>query len=145
MSDFAVYNSEQVKIILGLIPISSGRGKDDFVTIEKNEDDITEFASADGDGAIAISHNNFWTVTIKLMETSAANAVFSGVYAAGKLLPQGIVITPLTVIDALSNGNLFVTDKAYMKKFASKTYGREVGETEWVFGSFNPAVFIAGH
>lgn len=144
-SDFAVYNSEQVKTIVGAVPVDSGRGQDEFCTIEKNEDDITEFASADGAGAIAVSHNNFWTVTFTVKQTSKFNAVLSGIHAAGKALPQGVVITPLTVIDSLSNGNLFVTDKAWLKRMPNHAYAREVGDIAWVFGAFNPEVFIAGH
>jgi hypothetical protein len=144
-SEFAVYNGNEVKTIVGGVPLEGGRGPDEFCLIEKNEDEVTEQASADGSGSISVSNNNFWTVTLTVMATSKANLVLSGMQKSGLALDQGKLIFPVLVVDALSNGNVFASDKAYIKKWPSLSYQRENQPVQWVLGVYDPEVFIGGH
>lgn len=145
MSGFAVYTAAEVSILVGGVDISDLMGADEFVRIEKAEDDVAYEASADGGGTLNVLRSTEHTVTIVTKHVSPATKVLSGIHAAGRLLSQGILIVPVIIVDRGSKGNLFATDKAWMKKLADEGYGRQAQDIEWAFGAHDPARFIAGH
>lgn len=140
-----VYNADQVKIIVGGIPVDSGMGSDEVCRIEKDEDDIVTTASADGESAISVNNNTWHTVTLTCKKTSAMNAVLSGMHKAGRLLPQGVFVLPIVVVDSGSNGDLFASHKAVMLRMPNESYSREIQEIEWAFKVAEPERFIGGH
>jgi hypothetical protein len=145
MSGFAVYTATQVSINVGGIPIDSLMGPDEFLRIEKAEDDVVYEASADGGGTLNVIRSGEHTVTIVLKKTSPANKALSAMHKAGRLLAQGILIVPVAVVDRGSNGDVFVTDKAWIKRLPDESYGKQAGDVEWALGAHNPERFLAGH
>jgi hypothetical protein len=145
MSGFAVYTPTQVRIIVGVIPIVSLYGADEFVRIEKAEDDVIYEASADGGATLSVVRGSEHTVTITLQHTSPDNLKLSAMYKAGRLLAQGALIFPITIIDSGSNGNLFVSDKAWFKRVPDEAYAKQAQAVEWQLGVHSPERFIGGH
>ena len=145
MSGFAVYTATQVSINIGGIPFDSLMGSDEFLRIEKAEDDVAYEASADGGGTLNVLRNSEHTVTLILKKTSPANTKLSAMHKAGRLLGQGILIVPIAVVDRGSNGDLFVSDKAWIKRLPDEAYGAQAQEVEWAFGSHSPERFLGGH
>jgi hypothetical protein len=142
---FAVYNSKQVQCLVGGVDIDGDRGEEDFCAIEKLEEDVVVHSSSDGGGAVSVTNDEWHKVTLTLMHTSKGNAILSGMRAAGKLLPQKVLVLPLIVIDSGSNGNLLASDKAVIAKMADETYSKEIKEVDWVFYVYDPLRFIGGH
>lgn len=145
MSGFAVYTASQVSINIGGIPFDSLMGSDEFLRIEKAEDDVVYEASADGGATLNVIRNTEHTVTLILKKTSPANMKLSAMHKAGQLTGQGVLIIPVTVVDRGSRGDLFVTDKAWIKRLPDESYGRQAQEIEWAFGAHDPQRFIGGH
>lgn len=145
MSGFAVYTPTQVNIIVGVIPIVSLFGADEFIKIEKAEDDVIYEASADGGGTLSVVRGSEHTVTLTLKKTSPDNLKLSAMYKAGRLLSQGVLIFPLTILDSGSNGDLFVTDKAWFKRIPDESYAKQAADCEWILGCHSPERFIGGH
>src|SRR5690606_36935353 len=107
-----VYNADQVKILIGLVPVDSGMGSDEVCRIEKDEDDIIVSSSADGEGTVSVTNNHWHTLTLTCKKTSAMNARLSGMHKAGLLLPQKVLVMPVAVVDTGSNGDLFASHQA---------------------------------
>lgn len=145
MSGFKVYTPDEVSINFGGVPINSLYGSDEFCKIEKAEDDATYEASADGGGTLNVNRNTFTTVTITLKKTSPDNKALSAIYKAGKLTSQGILIVPIAVVDRGSNGDLCVSDKAWIQKFPDEAYAKQAQDISWLIGVHNPERFIGGH
>ena len=145
MSDLAVYNARQVSILVGGIPIDKLMGPDEFVRMEKAEDDVSYEASADGGGTLNVLNNGEHTVTIILKRLSKANAKLSAMREAGRALPQGILILPVVIVDRGSNGDLFAAAQAWIKKLPDGGFGRTAQDVEWAIGAHDPKRFIGGH
>lgn len=145
MSGFAVYTAAEVSIIVGGLDISELMGSDEFVKIESASDDVAYEASADGGGTLNVLRGTEHTVTITLKKTSPANAKLSGIHAAGRLLDQGVLIVPVAIVDRGSNGDLFATHQAWIKKLPDEGYGKQAQEVEWALGAHNPTRFLGGH
>lgn len=140
-----VYNADQVKIIVAGFPVDTGMGSDECARIEKDEDDVTTSSSIDGEGTVSVTNNGWHTVTLTCKKTSAMNARLSALHKAGRITAQGILVFPIAIVDAGSNGDLFVSHQAVMLRLPDEAYGREVQEVEWAFKVDNPERFIAGH
>lgn len=145
MSGFAVYTPTQVRIIVGVLPIVSLYGSDEFIKIEKAEDDVIYEASADGGGTLSVVRGSEHTVTLTLKKTSPDNLKLSAMYKAGRLLAQGVLIFPLTIIDSGSNGDLFVSDKAWFKRIPDEAYAKQAQDVQWLFGVHSPERWLGGH
>ncbi|HVJ27432.1 MAG TPA: phage protein [Vicinamibacterales bacterium] len=145
MSGFAVYTATQVSINIGGIPFDTLMGTDEFLRIEKAEDDVVYEASADGGGTLNVLRNSEHTITLVLKKTSPANAKLSAMHKAGRLTGQGILIVPVVVVDRGSNGDIFATDKGWIKRLPDESYGRQAQEVEWQIGAHGPERFLGGH
>jgi hypothetical protein len=145
MSEFAVYNANQVAVIAGGKSLDSGRGDDEFVSIAKQEDDATYKGGVDGSGTVSVSNNTYHEVTITMLHTAKGNAILSGLYKAALATGQRLAVVPLAVTDIGSSGDLFVCAEAWIKKFPDEARAKETGTVQWVFGCHNPQRFIAGH
>lgn len=145
MSGFKVYTATDVSIIYGAIPCGTLVGPDEFCRIEKAEEDNVYEASADGGGTLSVTRNSEHTITLTLKKTSPVNKALSAVHKAGRLLGQGVIIAPLTIVDLGSNGDIFVTDKAWIKKLPDESYAKQAKDVEWIFGAHAPERFVAGH
>ncbi len=145
MSGFTVYTATDVSIIFGPTPCGTLVGPDEFLLIEKAEDDNVYEASADGGGTLSVLRNTKHKITLTLKKTSPVNKALSAIHKAGRLAGQGVLILPLTVVDRGSNGDLFATAQAWVEKFPDESYGKQVQDVEWIFGAHDPERFIGGH
>lgn len=145
MAGFVTYTATQVIINIGGIPFDTIMGSDEFLRIEKAEDDVIYEASADGGGTLNVIRNTEHTLTLVLKHGSPANKKLSAIHKAGQLTGQGVLIVPVTVIDKGSNGDLFASAQAWIKKLPDESRGRQAADIEWAIGVHDPVRFIAGH
>ena len=137
-----VYSADAVTLTLGGLQVESGRGPDEFLRIEQQEDDFTYTAGIDGEGVFSKQNNRFTLVTITLMQTSAGNGVLSALHNASKLL--GGSPMPIYVEDRNGTSKL-VSSAALIMKTPDETYAKEAGTVDWVVGVHDPERFVGGH
>lgn len=145
LKQFAAYSAEDVIFTVGGVPIDSGRGDDEFLSISKTEDEVTYKASVDGDGTTSTNKNTYHEVTLTMMQTAKGNAVLTGIHKLGKSNSKGFVVVPIGVLEKGSLGDVFVAAEAWIKKFPDETRAKETGTVQWVFGVHNPERAIMGH
>lgn len=124
------YSADQVVVTFGPI-LMSGLGEDDAVSVEFDAELYTGKTGVDGSHARARTNNGTAKVTVKLLQTARANAQLT----AHMLLDQagnGVGGLPL-LIKNLTGNTLYADPEAYLSKRPDPTFGREVGEREWVF------------
>lgn len=138
---FYNYNPKEVSIIAGGVDIQ-GYGDGDFVSISFDEDSFTTISGAAGDISRSLNPSTLATVTITLLNGSPSNDVLSGLHITDRA--TGLGTFPLMVKDN-SGRSLFLSDAAWVIKFADMTKGKEAGTTEWTLHCANSQMFVGGN
>lgn len=136
----ATYNPSDVSIIYGGSPIT-GFADGTFVVVESNEDDFTLQVGSDGESARSKTNNNSGRITITLIQTSDSNDVLAAFHAADLL--GGVGGLPILIKDN-SGRALHSAVQAWIVKYPSSTFDREVTSKEWIFETDNLIQFPAG-
>lgn len=131
------YSADQVSCSLAGFDLAQGIVQGTFLTIERESDSFTEKVGSDGSVVISKNLDRRATVTIKVLQSSAANTWLSGLLAMHE---AGIQPVPgaipgkgpweLNISDRFS-GASFHADKAWIVKPAKAEYGNEATEREW--------------
>ena len=142
---FGTYSINQVKAVVGVYSVSSGRSPDaDFVKISTPNERFAYANGPDGEGVRSDTGPGPRDVTIIVMKTSQANAVFSALYAGDISLDGGAGVVPMTITD-LGGKDLFFAPNAWIKKMPDDTKSKEAGTVEWEFSTHDSKHFIGGH
>jgi hypothetical protein len=139
-----VYSAAEVTCIFAGLPIDSGRGDDEFVSIKKAEDTFTVKVGVDGELTRSESKNNYHTVDITVMRTSRANALLCAIYTGDVSIPGGAGIAPILVRDR-QGLSVFSSAEAWITKLPDNAYAKEANTITWVLGVNNPINFIGGN
>lgn len=139
-----VYSANEVSCIVGVIPIDSGRGDDEFLSITKEEDTFTVKTGVDGEATFSENKNNVHRVKITVMQTSSANALLSAIHLGDIKVAGGAGIVPLMVRDK-QGLDLFVATEARIVKWPDLAYAKDAGTVQWELICPNPERFIGGH
>lgn len=139
-----IYSASEVTVNFSGIPLDSGRGEDEFVSIQKAEDTFMYKAGVDGEGTRSESKNSYHTVTITMMASSSGNAVLSAIHNADINIAGGSGVAPILIRDRQGT-SLFSAAEAWIVKAPDKTYAKEVGAVQWVIGVHKPINFIGGN
>jgi hypothetical protein len=130
MADVKIYDPENVDVIYAGVPIS-GFAEDTFVTIEAEAEDWLEVDGVDGDLTRSKNLAQKWKVTFHLMSSSKSDAFLSGLRELDLSETGGAGVSPIMIRDR--NGvSLFVSDKAWIMKPPTATYGKTASAREWV-------------
>ena len=142
MGTFHVFDPDQFDCLFALVPMS-GYAEDTMVTVEEDEDAFTIKKGVDG--AISRSKNLGQTalVTIHLMSTSKSNAALSAIHEQDKLASGGAGVSPILVRDR-NGASVFASDKAWIEKGPTVTYGKEATPCEWKIRAINYAMLESG-
>ncbi len=135
------YNPKEVSIVAGGTDIR-GYGDGDFVSIEFDEDAFVTVSGADGDISRSLNPSTLATVTITLLSGSPSNDVLSGLHITDRA--TGLGTFPLMVKDN-SGRSLFISDAAWVTKFANMTKGKEASTVEWTIQASNSVMFVGGN
>lgn len=137
-----VYSANAVTLTLAGLNIESGRGPDEFLRIEQQNDDFTYNAGIDGEGVFSENRNHYTLLTVTLMQTSQGNDVLSALHNASKL--AGGSPFPAYVEDRRGTTKL-VSGAALIMKTPDQTFAREAGTVVWVIGVHDPQRHVGGH
>ncbi len=134
------YDPKDILLIVAGSPVT-GLAEGTFVVAARNNDTFTTASGADGEPARAQSNDKSGTITITLLQTSAANDVLSAAHALDER--QGDGVFPVLIKD-LNGTTLVQAETAYVAKPADVEYGREIAEREWVIATPELNIFAGG-
>lgn len=137
-----VWSANAWTVTYGRVAVDSGKGTDEFLKIEQPADDFSHTAGLDGEGAFNKLEDDYTTVTITLLQTSALNQLLWAALEASKVA-EGLLV-PLFVADRKGVSKLVATDSVILKK-PDETVGKEAGNNTWVIGCSPDVRVVGGH
>ncbi len=145
MSEFHVYDLDQVTCNLGGFPIESGYGEGGAIKIEQQEKDFLVKVGNDGSVTRSKTNKRYTLVTINLLQTSLANAVLSALNNIDRAASNGAGVVPILVRDR-QGLSLFVGAEAWIEAPPMTVeYTAEATDREWVIGVARPERFDGGN
>lgn len=111
------------------------------ITVEATGEKSTMVIGANGDGMHSLAADNSSTVTVRMLKTSAVNAILQLMYelqTASSVLHGRNVIT----IRDIARGDVVTLTGVAFKKRPTLTYAKEGGEIEWTFDAANTTVVL---
>lgn len=139
-----VYSANEVSVIFALLPLESGRGDDEFVSIVKSEDSYSYKAGVDGEGTRSENRNSYHEVTLTMMASSDANAILSAIHTGDLKIAGGLGVAPLLIRDKQGT-SVFASAEAWIVKIPDRSYGKEIGTVQWKLGVHQPTNFVGGN
>jgi hypothetical protein len=139
----AIYDPSEVDILVGAFPIE-GWADGEFLTIEYNEDDYILVVGTDGTFTRSKQMNGSVDATIKIMQSSTANAFLSALRLVGRKTTGGGDIVPFVVKDKNDATQLFFAAQSWIKSFPKQPFDKSATPREWIFTIPDPEVFIGG-
>lgn len=127
MANIKTYSPDDVKIVFGAIPITSGLADGTFVNIEPMTDGVSSEAGADGEVARAMSLDPRYQVTLTLQQTSVHNSTLAAAFQADQITGDGVV--PIAITDL--RGQTILGGRGWITAQATTTYSKEVESREW--------------
>lgn len=141
MSELKLYDPGEVSVNFALIPLK-GFTEDTIVSIEYPES-FVEVPGVDGDVSRSKVMARVAVITIHLMQTSRSNAGLSAVHNQDLSASGGAGVAPIMIKDG--NGiSVFASDKAWISKMPTTTYGKQAGPREWIVKAVNYAAVEGG-
>jgi Protein of unknown function (DUF3277) len=143
MSEFHVYDSNEVSIVVAGIPIESGFASGELVRINMIEDAFKEYIGADGGVSRAATHDRRATVEIRLAQTSPSNDALSALLNKDLNAPNGAGVGAVEIAD-LQGTSLHFASKCWIVKSPDTSYDREVKERVWMIRCADMNNFVGG-
>lgn len=137
-----VWSSNAWTMNIATRSIESGKGTDEFLKIEQAADDFSHTAGLDGEGCWNELGDDYTTITVTLLQTSAGNGILWAIHNASKL--AGGVPVPIYIEDRKGASKLVATD-AMILKCPDETAGKEAGNNTWVIGCSPDKRVVGGH
>ncbi len=138
------YSPRQIVLDIAGVGIDGGFGEDEFVNIEKQEDDTVDVAGVFGDVAVGVIHDDRATATITLLQTADGNDKLSQLRKTGRATPLGVSIGAFNVRDLLGR-SIHRSRSAWIQKPPTVTYARGPGERVWTIRLGHLETFNGGN
>lgn len=135
------YSADKVIRTIGGVSISGGG--DDMVSAEYEEDRSSAKVGADGEVAASINPSMLGTITFTLSAASSSNDELSEIVALNSAFSI-LKAIPISVID-LSGRTVITANKCWLKTAPPVSFGKDVGEREWVFYAADLQMFVGGN
>lgn len=121
------YNPKEVTVIYGGI-ILTGFGDGDFINVEREAGDWSDFAGVDGEVTRSRLNDPRLTITLTLSQASPGNRVLSDLRKADAETGNGA--KDLLIRD-LRGETLLYCSKAWIQNPPAISFAREAGTREW--------------
>lgn len=125
------------------LDISTGKGPDEFLKFEQQEDEVTYKPGLDGEGVFSVVPGRARKCTLTLLETSSGNAKLSAYLNASRKVKGGLP-APLFAKDSLGTTKEF-SPAAMITRMPDTQAAKEAGVTVWVFLMGDPDSFAGSH
>lgn len=132
MSEPKGYTAKQVVIEVAGVRVE-GYADGEFLTIEKNSDDVVQAVGSDGEVAVGYTADDTAKITIKLLQTSASNDDLSAMRTRAKRLGQP-GLGPLFIRD-MGGRAVYQAPQCWILKPPDPSFDKTPKEREWVLGA----------
>lgn len=122
------YNPKRVQVAIGS-HIASGYADGTFIAIDRSVDQFQVVVGADGEAARAASADKSGTITVTVLQTSLTNDFLSSALLADE--NTNLNTFPILIKD-INGRTLVQCAEAWVKKYATVEFGKEVVGREWV-------------
>ena len=122
--------SQLIMVFMGL-NVSTGFDEDEVLDMEPEADLFGHKVGADGEVARFRNNNRVNKLTVKLLQTSISNTLFSALANLDQNTPGGAGIGPMLIQD-LGGSSLYAAQYCWINKMPKRTFGREVKNREWM-------------
>jgi len=127
-----VYTFNNVALIFGGVPIRGFYEGDDVIKINRNDDEINTIVGADGGALVSISTDRSALVEVKLMPTSASNAVLTA-FAETFRRAGRTGFTPLIITNLANNTAWAAVDAVIASTPKEISLGKSPSMYTWQF------------
>jgi hypothetical protein len=143
MAQFYTYDADEVTIGLGPI-LAEGFQDGEMVSIEPGAEVFTDVVGTDGQVTRSKTLNKTATITVKLMQSSSTNDLFSALLTTDANAPNGAGVVPIFIRDR--NGrSLHTGAHAWLSAWPAVTYDRGATVREWVIRVSRLTTFVGGN
>lgn len=125
------YDADRVSLILGGIPVESGLADGEFFSIEMTTDAFSTVVGTDGEVARSKTNDKRAKGKIRVLQTSAGNALLSALHNVDLTAPNGAGIVPLLLKDNSSLATLIEANECWITKNPVVSYDRGATVREW--------------
>lgn len=130
MSDFHVYDPNEVSILVCGIPIEGGFADGSFVEIAYTSDAFVTVVGADGDVTRSKTNDKRATITITLMQSSNSNQLLSALANLDQRAGNGAGVGPLLIKD--NQGlSLYSGEHSWIAKQPDAVFDKTAGPRAW--------------
>lgn len=125
------YDGNEVSVSFAGRDLASSRADGDFVTLTFTSELYGMKAGADGEVTRFKLNDRSGQCTLKFLSTSRAHRTLTALYLEAEASPNGGDIAPL-MVRSRSTGLAYHAEKSWISKHPDISFGKEVGEVEWV-------------
>lgn len=144
MATLRVADFNEVQVAFAAIPID-GWADGDVLTFTWESDQFTDVVGVTGDVARGKTNDLRATCEIRLLQTSPANAILSGIWQADQLAPGGAGVGALSVVDLNSAATLLIGANSWIQRAPDAVWSREPGERVWTIRIAELRAFFGGN
>lgn len=117
------------KVIITIGPYQvEGYAKGEFAAIKFNSDQFTLIVGSGGDGSRAKSNDRSARITLKLLQTAAANSILMTAFRLDQA--SGITTFPFSLTD-LANAETYLSTHTWISKIPDASFSNEDVAREW--------------
>jgi hypothetical protein len=124
-----VYDPDQISVIFAGVP-AEGFADGEMVTIEHTTPRFSSVVGTTGEVVRSKSKDKRATITVKLMQTSNTNDLYSAIAVADDKAPNGAGIAPVMVRDRQGRA-LYAGKDAWIVGQPDASYDRTAKSREW--------------
>jgi|TARA_Y100000310_G_scaffold155132_1_gene154606 hypothetical protein len=122
---------DEVVVAVGPVLVDSGYADDEFVRIEFESDITTDEVGTDGEVVVSRTNDKRATITILLMQTSAASIGLSALANLSRTAAaMAGAIVPTEIFDP-QNVKLWGAENSWVQRNPDASYGRSAQSREW--------------
>lgn len=125
------YDAAQVTMVFMGILIDSGFNEGEFLTIEQSAPDYEVVVGTDGQVGRSRTNNRHAKITVKLMQTSDGNTLFSALSNVGLLSRNGSDVGPLLIRDRVSGIATWTAAECWIATPPVVTMDNKITVREW--------------
>ena len=129
------YDPKEVTVSFAGI-VAEGYADGEFVTVEGLSDDFSDVVGTDGEVSRSKTSDRRATVTIKLMQTSATNVLFSAISNRDRESPNGAGVGALVIRDRQGT-SIYESAEAWIVKPPNAAFDRTPTAREWAIRCAN--------
>jgi len=139
----STYSADAWDFNYAMLPIGTGKGPDEFLKFEQQEDTVSLKVGLDGESVFSVNPGRARKATLTLLETSKGNAILSAYWNAS-LKVRGGLPAPLFAKDTLGTTKEF-SPAAMITRMPDTAASKEAGVIVWVFLMADPDTFVGSH